>query len=116
MSRFTIYRSARLSSYTGWKFSGEELDATLVDRWQDSPKVAQWWADREGYNLISATAVQPQLDNQFIFSVAMVVEPKYNARTQGVPGCCEPGAIPDHYPNPSCRSGKHPHCTCDGCF
>ena len=23
---------------------------------------------------------------------------------------------PSHKPSPRCRSGKHPHCTCDTCF
>ncbi len=23
---------------------------------------------------------------------------------------------PRHKPSPRCRSGKHPHCTCDTCF
>lgn len=23
---------------------------------------------------------------------------------------------PDHTPSPLCKSGKHPHCTCDACY
>lgn len=95
---------------------GPAWDDRLVDRWQDGPIHAQAMAEAEGYDLIRATAVEPQLDNQYVFSVKMVVTPKYNARTEGVPGCCEPGSIPDHYPMDNCRSGKRPHCTCDGCF
>lgn len=39
------------------------------------------------------------------------------------PGCREFYAhptlgpfAPSHRPNPYCRSGKRPHCTCDACF
>lgn len=24
--------------------------------------------------------------------------------------------FPDHYASMGCKSGKHPHCTCDTCF
>lgn len=37
----------------------------------------------------------------------------------GIDGCGYPskgGFVPDHFALPTCRSGKHNHCTCDSCF
>ena len=32
------------------------------------------------------------------------------------PACADPKFIVSHTPSRYCRSGKHPHCTCDSCF
>lgn len=83
----------------------------------DIQDAAESIAMAEGYKLIRyAHKDTPVLNGTKILrTLRIVVEPAYSGKT-GVPGCCEPNAIPDHYPNPTCRSGKRPHCTCDGCF
>ena len=110
-----IGRGVMLRSYPD---RGPAWDDRLVDRWEDGVQHAEMLAAKEGYRLVRAEMYKPQLDNQFLFTVKMVVERAYPQNQ--VPGCkgCDPenprGFYPPHYPNAYCRSGKRPHCTCDG--
>lgn len=74
-------------------------------------------AKSEGYTVQSYRLRETPWDHgkKVIREAIMTVLPAYSERT-GIPGCCGPNQIPDHYPSSYCGSGKRPHCTCDRCF
>jgi len=84
---------------------------------EDIDEVVARVAKAEGYNVLGFRLRETPWAHgtKVIREAIMTVEPAYSART-GVPGCCEPGAMPDHYPSSYCGSSKRPHCTCDRCF
>lgn len=116
----TAYNSLRHEVPPRWAERGWFTD----DPERDAERFCREAAEREGYNYVEGSARWVPFTNRehddplrwITFSFVYDAYPKYDKYVPGCPSCVPGAFAPDHYPNPGCRSGQHPHCTCDGCF
>ena len=85
-------------------------------RQEKSALHAEWWAhySRLGANHPATIDAAQRLREYKQQAIRQFAKPE-------VPGCksCEEFSVfggPNHHASVHCRSGRHPHCTCDTCF
>ena len=92
----------------------EVLDPTAAEEsWIDNDVRYQWLGEawQAGLNLMNGTAL-----TRFRVMRTHDPDPWADSDCESCPEAMKGGMFPMHHINRACRSGKRPHCTCDGCF